>query len=198
MTWNAVVARGVLTAAVASAATLAGCRWCPGPFPGCDFPRSCVEVCGGPVVWSGCGDCPDGAFYMSLCAVDSGTDAAAPADGGTDAALPPDGGADASGGSGDASASPDSGWGPGSLGAPCASAADCASGDCETLPFDDQTRCSATCDAVSNGCPEGGLCWVPGNFAGWCVRPCDPAAPDCPAGLGCGMTLAPDEYGCTP
>jgi hypothetical protein len=74
------------------------------------------------------------------------------------------------------------------LGDPCEDPADCASGACtDLLGQAAELHCSAECDAVDTACPEGGVCLVPGAFAGVCVRPCTPTGPACPATLTCAL-----------
>jgi hypothetical protein len=72
------------------------------------------------------------------------------------------------------------------LGEPCAGDGECFSGACtDLLGQAAETHCSAACDAVDTACPEDGVCLVPGDFAGVCVRPCTPTGPACPATLDC-------------
>jgi hypothetical protein len=83
------------------------------------------------------------------------------------------------------------------LGERCDSPDDCASGECTNLHgMANDTYCTASCAANDTACPENGLCYVPGDFAGVCVRPCQLES-DCAGDLTCDVaTSPPPERGC--
>ena len=118
-------------------------------------------------------------------------------DGGADA---PPGGADAPAG-GDAAGTVDARLDAAAgspLGEPCATGPECVSGMCTNLlNMAGSTYCSAECNAAATDCPEGGVCWVPGDFTGVCVRSCL-AGGGCPGDLSCEIVGTGAAYGCVP
>src|SRR5688572_22468059 len=78
---------------------------------------------------------------------------------------------------------------PGSLGEPCSAPSQCSSGECTNLlGMASSTYCTASCDAADTECPEDGVCFVPGDFAGVCARACEDTDGSCAAGLECKPT----------
>ena len=116
-----------------------------------------------------------------------------------------DGGADGAGGGGPDAAVADAtvdsrlaDAAPGSLGEPCEGAGECTSGECTNLlGMASSTYCTASCDAVDTECPEDGVCFVPGDFAGVCARPCTDIDGACALGLEC-KPVDGVEQGCIP
>ena len=197
---------GAISAAIVGllALGLGGCS-CGGPPPGgcesnpCFRAYECVEMCGGPVVYTGCCPCETGTIdRVTECVTDSGPGSDSTTSDAASDATTSDMSVDASdSATADSTVMSDAGLL--GLGEPCTAPGQCASGVCTELIFGTgEIRCTAMCDAGNPTCPPGGVCYVPGAFAGICLATCDPVLMDCPMGLSCIATgfMPPDDYGC--